>query len=325
LGGAIEAAPAPDGSLYFMSLEPDGLVLRHLREAPATTAERTRSDAALVPALPPDPAKPVVFGAQSLAPSRPYGIGRQERSWFFGGRWTAYDKANEIGLRLGDVVGRLDSLAVYSTGGDAALVSTWRGWPVAVTGHAYRLQNASGIEVRAEYERHSPLSSWSLTAGSGEEPFAMGAFALRQRKTSQTIRFAADADDHVRGSLALSFDAGDAQITLTGEAGRNIAVGGYASSAVPDSLLIGRVLDPALPEGFVARDSYRSWRADVAFSAVSFFWRRYEDLDVRGLEVALEMPPAPLLRSLELQLTAGAAKVSGLRGLKGWLALRWRP
>jgi len=31
-GAAIDPAPAPDGSLYFMSLEPDGFVVRKLAE-----------------------------------------------------------------------------------------------------------------------------------------------------------------------------------------------------------------------------------------------------------------------------------------------------
>src|SRR5438477_6715898 len=32
LGAAMNPAPSPDGSLYFMSLEPDGFVVRKLRD-----------------------------------------------------------------------------------------------------------------------------------------------------------------------------------------------------------------------------------------------------------------------------------------------------
>ncbi|MFP5246227.1 MAG: TolB family protein, partial [Thermoanaerobaculia bacterium] len=51
-GGAFNAAPAKDGRVFFMSLDPDGYVVRML---PAmTTAPATPTyDAALVPALPP--------------------------------------------------------------------------------------------------------------------------------------------------------------------------------------------------------------------------------------------------------------------------------
>ena len=325
LGGAGQAAPSPDGSLFFMSLEPDGFVVRRLADPSLVEPTRT-TDVTLVPALPPDPPLPVVFKAESLSAPHRYGIGRQERSWFFGGRWTAYDKTNEIGLRLGDIVGRLDTIGVYATGGDAAIASTWRGLPVALTAHAYKLHDNRGVEVRGEYEHRAPLYAASIVAGRGEDVFAMGALALRQRKTSQTFRFAADADDHARGALTLSFDPDpDFSIRVTGEAGRNIAIGGYASTAVPDSLLIGRVLDPALPEGFAFDRNYRSLRADLSFAAFNVFWRRYDDLDVRGLEVTFDLPPMPIVRSAGMQLTAGAAKVSELRGTKGWLAIRWRP
>ena len=322
LGGAMQAAPSPDGSLFFMSLEPDGLVVRRIADPKPIDATRT-ADRTLAPALPPEPAKPIVFASGPTTAPRTYGLGRQEADWFVGGSWTAYDKANEVGVRLGDVVGRLDTIGVYSTGGDAALASTWRGLPVALTAHAYKLQDDSGVEVRGEYEYNAPLYRGTIVAGRGSDFFAMGAFGLRQRKTSQTFGFAADADDHARGSLALSFDAGDAQVTVSGEAGRNITIGGFASSAVPDSLLVRRRLDPALPVLF--QKNYRLLRADVALSAVNFFWSRYANLDVRGIEITFDAPPLPIVRSAGLQLTAGAAKVSGLRGVKGWLALRWRP
>ena len=108
-----------------------------------------------------------------------------------------------------------------------------------------------------------------------------------------------------------------------------MSVGGVASSIVPDALLIGRVLDPALPLGFAAAGRYRGARGDVILSSVDFFWQRHDldthNIDVRGIELSLRSLPIPLLGLPAVDLTAGAARVGGIRGVKGWLALRWRP
>src|SRR5256885_616512 len=65
-GMALDPAPAPDGSIYFMSLEPDGFVVRKLSggEALAPVPLQTRTGAPTT--------------AQPIPPSHPYGIGRQE-------------------------------------------------------------------------------------------------------------------------------------------------------------------------------------------------------------------------------------------------------
>src|SRR6185369_13331023 len=99
-----------------------------------------------VPAVPPKPATPVVFQTGEVSRPREYGIGRQERGFMFGGMWTAYGHRNEIGARLGDVAGRLDTIAIGANGDDrgVALASTWRGWPVALTAHAFSLRNRRG-------------------------------------------------------------------------------------------------------------------------------------------------------------------------------------
>src|SRR5205814_1584597 len=64
LGIAIDPAPSPDGSLYFMSLEPDGFVVRHIDPTPPD-ARPTTNDQRPSGALRSDP-----------VPSRPSGIGR---------------------------------------------------------------------------------------------------------------------------------------------------------------------------------------------------------------------------------------------------------
>src|SRR5439155_24803757 len=71
-GAAIDPAPAPDGSLYFMSLEPDGLVVRHL--TPEDTALPPLSlETRFAPAIPPVSAVAVAFQREAFAPPRSYG------------------------------------------------------------------------------------------------------------------------------------------------------------------------------------------------------------------------------------------------------------
>ncbi len=350
-GAAFQPAPSSNGSLYFMSLDPDGFVVRKL--VPARLAPRSVDG--FVPPLP--PSNPVVFQTATTVAPRDYGLGRQERGFLLGGRWTAYDHSNELGVRFGDVVGRLDTIARLATGPERgfAIASTWRGWPIALTAHAYRLSSGDaeggqvcgqpsgwpakglaphmlrrprGIELRAEHEYHAPMFTTQLEAGASSRAFAIGTVSLHQRHTRERIRIAADSGHHVRGTIGASMKFGEATFALTGEAGRNLSVGGFASSVVPDSLRVQRVDDPALPPGFASATRYRSARADLAIGEASLFWQRYNvgnTIDVRGVALNVSVPPVPLVKTAGLDLSGGVAKVTGLRGIKGWLALRWRP
>lgn len=328
-GIAMQAAPAPDGSVYFMSLEPDGLVVRHLG-AVEPLAKIDVAAAAFVPALPPQRATPVVFRSESLAPARPYGIRRPERAIVAGGLWSAHDRSFEAGVRLGDVVGRLDTLAIGATGADRglALISTWRGWPVALTAHAFHLPDESGVELRGEYRYRAPLYDVAVEAGAASPSFARATLALRQRDTDGTIQIAADSDRRVRGVIEGRARFGMGAFVLRGEMGRRLTIGGFASSVVPDSLRIGRVDDPALPLEFAFAERYRAARAELHLSSLTLFWQRYDlagNIDVRGLEVRAFAPPMPLIGTPAVEVTAGVARVTYQRGVKGWLALRWRP
>jgi hypothetical protein len=273
----------------------------------------------------------VTFHTAELGAPREYGIGRQERGFLFGGRWTAYDHTTEAGMRLGDAVGRLDTIALAATGPDRgfAIASTFRGWPVAVTAHVFSLRDRRGLELRAERESHSPGLTTYFAAGTSSRAFGTAAVTLHQRQSSVSARIDVDSDRHLRASIGGSARAGDLRITFRGEAGRNLTIGGLASSALPDSLRVERVDAPALPDAFQFARRYRSGRLGFVFGGTTFFWQRYDagasDIDVRGIEVAISSPPIALVRAAGLDFTAGAAKVTGLRGVKGWLALRWRP
>lgn len=203
-GAAFAPAPAPDGkALYFLALEPDGLDLRRLDLVPASVAASPKDadqEAAaptpdLFPALPPsrsprsnqsEAAAP--YPAAEVGASRPYGLGRPETQWLAGYSGSASGSAWEVGLRLGDLVGRLDLLALgaYSKDGQAsggALAGVYRGLPVEVRFHLFdvaerpgeddsRPQPARtakterrGIEVGAAWERQLSAGGLELAGG----------------------------------------------------------------------------------------------------------------------------------------------------------------
>ena len=156
--------------------------------------------------------------------------------------------------------------------------------------------------------------------------FAQSAFTFRKKNSSATLRAALDSKQHVRGSVRGAIRLGGIRIAAAAEAGNRMTIGGVASSVTPDSLLVERVLDPALPDGFAEIRRYRGARGEVTLSGITAFWQRHsEQITVRGLQVSTHSPPVPLLGLPALELTAGAARVRGTRGTKGWLALRWRP
>jgi hypothetical protein len=314
-GAAIEPAPAPDGSIYFMSLERDGFVVRHLADAKPSA-----------PRIPSSPRKVgTTFQAESLAPPREYGFGRQEFAGIIGGSWTAYDRNQEAGIRMGDVVGRVDAIAIASSEGGALAVA-WRGWPVALTAHAVR----HGIEVRGNYEMHGPMTLLSIEGGGlggrSSRGFVDSSFSVRRKNESGVLRIAADSRNHARANLRLAARLGSIRLAVSGEAARRLTIGGLGSSITPDALLIERVIDPALPRDFLRPQNYRGARAELTASGLTAFWQRHNaHLMVRGLEYTMRTPPIALVQLPALDLTAGAARVSGIRGTKGWLSLRWRP
>jgi hypothetical protein len=142
IGAALAPAPSPDGTtLYFLGLQADGLDLRTVKlgEQPSGAGPRIVLAPELAPAVRPAP-PPVVqpAAATSTGPGRHYGFGRQEFAAVFGGNLAPSSHALELGVRVGDVVGRLDTLAIGSLADSAGpqggtLTGAWRGWPVAVS------------------------------------------------------------------------------------------------------------------------------------------------------------------------------------------------
>jgi WD40-like Beta Propeller Repeat len=176
---SLDPEPAPDGSLFFLALEPDGFVVRKLEKA-----EPLRTTTATEPSTPAAVASRSV--ESSTLPARDYGIGRQELMPLIGGSTSPGGQSLEVGIRSGDVVGRLDLLAIGAIGtkgsrGGATVAVRWNGWPVAVSlqgfaaeerpsakhsaaGHSLAARRA-GLELRGDWDRQLTLSRLTASAG----------------------------------------------------------------------------------------------------------------------------------------------------------------
>lgn len=142
-GAALAPAPVADGSaVFFLSLEPDGFDLRRL-PLPATAEGRAELTPELAPAVrPPAPERPEAFAEAEVPPGRAYGLGKQELFPLIGGSASSWGSVWEIGVRGGDVIGRLDWLVFGSLAEDGwpeggAVAAAWRGWPVDVGFHLF--------------------------------------------------------------------------------------------------------------------------------------------------------------------------------------------
>jgi hypothetical protein len=145
IGAALAPAPLPDGSgLFFLGLQAGGLDLREIAlPQPAAPSPTTTVGEGLAPAVRPvPPPEPAPLAAAPVSPGRPYGLGREEWAPVLGGNVAPSSHGLEAGVRMGDVVGRLDALAIGSFA-DAAgpkggtLAAAWRGWPVEISAQVF--------------------------------------------------------------------------------------------------------------------------------------------------------------------------------------------
>ena len=328
-GGAFQPAPAGDGRIFFMSLDPDGYVLRVLEESAAAPA-----------AVPPAPRRPgsAVMAREIPAP-RHYGIGRQEWSWLASANHAPDQQFAEVGVRFGDVIGRLDTLLLASFGDDDgfAVASAWRGWPVEVHGHAYRAEDENGGELRAIWRRRFPRSSLVVEGGASDElAFASAAFGTRQilgsLRLEEGVRVEVD-DQHYRAIVAGSIRAGSMRVgaRYQRDGGATVTLGGLAPSILPRSAFALRVLDPALPVAILSGDEYDGWRIESTVPRLPFtaFYQRHElgasRISLAGAEVELTSDPLPILGLPGFDLTAGVARRLDDGETNWWIGMRWRP
>lgn len=180
-GAALAPVPAPDGSaLFFLAMEPDGLDLRRLALPARAAARPPDLPAGLAPAVrPPEPGPAEPFVRAEVAASRPYRWGRQELFPLLGGSASSSGGVLELGLRGGDVVGRLDWLVLGSVGeGEwpegGAVAAGWRGWPVEVGAHLFQSSERpseeggagpAGLDLDRRGIELSTLRDWQWSGG----------------------------------------------------------------------------------------------------------------------------------------------------------------
>ena len=364
-GGAFQPAPSPDGRLFFMSLEPDGFVVRVITDDENLPLPPLPPpfDPMLVPAIPPRALNAPSLESANVANGRPYGIGRQELSWIAGYNVAASESAAEIGARLGDVVGRLDTLVIGSLGRDqgqrgGALIAAWRGWPVEISGQLFtagddRVKRA-GLEVRAGWERRAPRTFLRLEGGglSGKPfdlAFGSAQFRVRQMlgswRSSATVETSAETGTmtHFRAAVSGSVSRGATRLLVRyqrdvarnpGHAGELLEVGGLPSSIVPHAAFANRLFEPALAARSLTGERYQGLRAEATLPVLPlgvFYQQHRMDTGRRtlaGVTLSLRSDPSPILRVPGLDVTLGAARpIDGTadNDINWWFGMRWRP
>jgi hypothetical protein len=155
-GAALGAAPLPDDrGLYFLSLEPRGLDLR-LLEAEGWAEPLPELPETLRPAVTGPAAGIAKWQVDAVAPGRRVGVGRQEFLPLIGGAYASAARALELGVRGGDLLGRLGYIAIGSLARDqrgpegAAVAAAWRGWPATINVHAFTVDEAPSRQPRQQ-------------------------------------------------------------------------------------------------------------------------------------------------------------------------------
>jgi WD40 repeat protein len=356
-GGAFEPAPSGDGRVFFMGLEPDGFVVRVTQSAPAEAG--IPFDPSLVPAIPPVIPVPPAFASEPLSPPKPYGIGRQELAWLAAEQIATKQLATEVGVRIGDVLGRFDGLAIGSIGSEngqrgGAVASTWRGWPVAISAHLFtaddHVQRRNGMELRGAWTARWPLGSVSVAGGGlTGRPLDIAFLQVSgtrrqifsQWRAEEELQLSAEKGSlaHDRGVLSASVKRGAFRVAGSYQHDesrdrRGLDVGGIESSILPRSAIPNRIFDPALPIGTLSGRTYDGARVEATipmFPATAFYQHHRTDsghLALAGLQMTFASESVPLLRLPALDLTAGVARIldEPLRNrTEFWFAMRWQP
>lgn len=261
LGATFAPAPVRDESaLYFLDIDADGLDIRRI-ETPSSLAglEPPSIDPGFAPAVrPPTPAPPPLLEARDVPEPEPYGIGRQELRIQTGGGWFPSSRNLEIGLRAGDVVGRLNTLLIAELGGTGdetgySLASAWRGWPVGIRGHIYsaehELSRQPGCDAALEvcqnaafdFERHGGELAlfWSTQAGRTMRIWAEAGAIIEELETggSKADReiFFVGVEPRIRRSLGRTKVGLDLQL-------RRESLGGDSEASSRDLIGAGALL-----------------------------------------------------------------------------------
>jgi hypothetical protein len=190
-----------------------------IRHGPVPPMPAAATHPTLVPAVvPPVAVAPAPPMRRTVPPGRGYGIGRQEFMPILGGLRAPSGRQVEVGVRGGDVVGRLNYFAVGSIGGDmataegAAFAAAWRGWALTPRAHVFSVDERPsaqplrvpgldaaldarrrGLEVGAGWERQRGRRASMAATVSGvlAEIEPVGGAAVAQRVLSAQASYEA--------------------------------------------------------------------------------------------------------------------------------------
>ncbi len=136
-GAALAPAPTPDGeAVFYLSMDHTGLELHRIRlaDVEADIGQIIAPTPAVVPAVAP-PVSPLESGGHGEP--RRYGLGRSELRPLIGGAWSPSQAHLETGVRIGDIIGRRESLLMVAYGGETGVTGAlagfeYRGLPIEV-------------------------------------------------------------------------------------------------------------------------------------------------------------------------------------------------
>ncbi|HEU5249196.1 MAG TPA: hypothetical protein VFW15_04350, partial [Thermoanaerobaculia bacterium] len=207
-GGALDPAPAPDGtSLFFLEVTSKGVDVQRLAwPAPALAPLPRRPES--FPLLPPDPAPATPFARSEVAPDRAYRIGpshvvRPLATYSLGPDGSAW----QIGVEGSDVLGRLDWVAAGSIGNDAgprgaSLAGSYRGLPVELSAHAFFAREKPGsqrVVHRRDFDQHR---TGGFLEASWWRPFSGGRVRIDAGGGTSRVEPLAGGDDFDRSLVS---------------------------------------------------------------------------------------------------------------------------
>jgi len=335
-GGAFQPAPSPDGRIFFMSLDPDGYVVRVLPVAQTLLSVPPVADPSITHST------PVMLESREISKPKDYGLGHQEFATIFGGAYTSSMHATEAGVRFGDIVGKLDTIAVASLGDirGGALATMWRGWPIGIGAHLFSFDDGTrhrGGELRASWRALWPTQSLALDGGylsdrSNHAAFTEARWRVRQERMKMSEELRVTVQSHVqRGLGRVSMRVAGYRLAAQWEHAisddQTLPLGGIATTVMPQSLIAQRITDPALALSPLTGDRYNGGRVEIGSGMVTAFYQQHridgQRLGYPGIEITMQSPPITWIKTPAFDLTIGAARVEGKS--RWWAGLRYRP